>query len=831
MIILEGKIKLVLLLLVFSLVLLPSGVNSAPPLWTVDGDVVYINDSRIYISATPHTIPESSWVTFNVISKELTGDADVILGFDSEFAKPKGLEFYKPTNTTSSTLHKLSFPLINSFTITNDSCDVGFDYNTYKRFVNYSIFFNSTEKYKTGVYCFDTYDDLGNDTYFANYTENNTVYTEWNDIKSLVSWEKIQKQYGGMNTWYILSGQTLQAGVNYTFRVYVDVTTSFDTTGSKYWFAIKPSSKTLSESIDQDLFYVLDPWFNVSFGKRKPIEVNTSINVTYYQMLYYVAYDSQMQTDFDDIRFTDSDDNSLYYWIENKTDSSNAWVWVKGNWTDLNGTQAYMYYNSTEATSLSNFTDTMYWSDESESISTVTVVNDQADVSLSLSTDRMFGSYSINITDSDISTDTGNEWIYFTSFEVPSDTNFSLIYWAKVDGISPGGAYRDVMSLYNGTSTLRLSHIVTNSSASVGTAGEYDTPNVHEWYKYHFEDLNYLATGEFKIYLNNTLTYTGSPWNSEGKIDLIKALSDPQYNGTPRLIDQAFVIKKVSPAPTYSFGTDESVALEVYDYGINDSYITFNESFRLSVNATSGVTALSTVNTSNGWQNFTLTWNDTHYIYDFNQTDLGVLDDNSTTIYIPYIILISDSLSLWNSTSLSLEYATTSLDSISATPPSQTNDAGSSVLFVADYETTESNDLPGFCSLQISAVNYTMVFDTSDLRYTLDVGGWAATSYNYDVYCINSTYQDQTSITAGTLTITSPDAGGGGGGGSTIFNLYGVNTTLPDCGNNICEGQETTLTCPSDCPVSPTDKFLKSPLLIIEAFFLIAILVWLFLKR
>lgn len=62
--------------------------------WTINGDIVYINDSNAYISATPHTLTSSGWVTFNVLSKIYTGNVDLVLGFDTDRLKPIELQKY-----------------------------------------------------------------------------------------------------------------------------------------------------------------------------------------------------------------------------------------------------------------------------------------------------------------------------------------------------------------------------------------------------------------------------------------------------------------------------------------------------------------------------------------------------------------------------------------------------------------------------------------------------------------------------------------------------------------------------------------------------------------
>ena len=103
-------------------------------------------------------------------------------------------------------------------------------------------------------------------------------------------------------------------------------------------------------------------WADGNFLKRRPIEINSTENFTDFQVKLNITYDSDMQPDFDDLRFYASDDTTkLPYWIEEKSDSNWAVVWIKGNWTTNNGTQAYLYYGNASATSESNATEVFEW--------------------------------------------------------------------------------------------------------------------------------------------------------------------------------------------------------------------------------------------------------------------------------------------------------------------------------------------------------------------------------------------------------------------------------------------------------------------------------------
>jgi len=63
-----------------------------------------------------------------------------------------------------------------------------------------------------------------------------------------------------------------------------------------------------------------------------------------------VSYNDAMQADFDDIRFVDGNYEVLSYWIESKTDSTNATAWIKTK----NSSDVYCVYGNADAVSESD---------------------------------------------------------------------------------------------------------------------------------------------------------------------------------------------------------------------------------------------------------------------------------------------------------------------------------------------------------------------------------------------------------------------------------------------------------------------------------------------
>ena len=94
----------------------------------------------------------------------------------------------------------------------------------------------------------------------------------------------------------------------------------------------------------------------------KPVIIDNTQNssaLSNYQIKVHVDYDSSMQSDFDDLRFTNASGDNLSYWIEEKSDGVEAEVWVEvDSIVASDVTTIFMWYGNSGATKGSNFFDT-----------------------------------------------------------------------------------------------------------------------------------------------------------------------------------------------------------------------------------------------------------------------------------------------------------------------------------------------------------------------------------------------------------------------------------------------------------------------------------------
>lgn len=97
-----------------------------------------------------------------------------------------------------------------------------------------------------------------------------------------------------------------------------------------------------------------------SFTDRQKLTIKPSAeNLTDYQIKRTVEYDSVMNSDFSDIRFTTESGVNISYWIESKTDSDTADIWLKVPYilTTI-GAEIWMYYGNSGLSSAGSGSNT-----------------------------------------------------------------------------------------------------------------------------------------------------------------------------------------------------------------------------------------------------------------------------------------------------------------------------------------------------------------------------------------------------------------------------------------------------------------------------------------
>ena len=100
-------------------------------------------------------------------------------------------------------------------------------------------------------------------------------------------------------------------------------------TSGKWDMFIKRSSDTLQYALDNNLYVHLDPYWNSSYLFANISYVCNAIED--YSVMYNLTYDSKMNANFSDVRWignTSGANQELYFWIEEKVNSSYCLYWV-----------------------------------------------------------------------------------------------------------------------------------------------------------------------------------------------------------------------------------------------------------------------------------------------------------------------------------------------------------------------------------------------------------------------------------------------------------------------------------------------------------------------
>ncbi len=324
--------------------------------WTVVGNTVFANDSKAFISVSPHTLKDSGEIQLSMLSKQYTGNLDLIFGFNSTIAKPRSLQLYNPQYWNETVSYSCNPPFWYNYTLSP------------KYFWCWSNVTTSTKDNATNVTTNTTSFSLvyGHDFQKANLTTN-TVYWDESHQKNYTDLtDRFTKQsysYGGMDTWYIADNLPVVAGEQYGLVGNVEVPIRFGASSGKYWMCTKPSSQTLSQAKDAGALYCLDPWWNVSWPYRHTVSTVSSLaNVSDYRLKVFLD-NATLSPLFNwsksglDLRFTNSADNaSLPLWLEEFNANKNITVWVQVPVTQSNGT-IRLYYGNANALNTSSYTN------------------------------------------------------------------------------------------------------------------------------------------------------------------------------------------------------------------------------------------------------------------------------------------------------------------------------------------------------------------------------------------------------------------------------------------------------------------------------------------
>lgn len=383
----------------------------------------------------------------------------------------------------------------------------------------YRQWINSSEEIEINTSCKSL-------NFITNETGTKEVCIDWNTEFKIID-------TSNWTSWQVYNYGNVQAGLYQTKTI---VTRDNQNTGVIDWIDTSEGHQLKEWST----------WWNGNWERRREIKVkeNTASTLTNYSTLIYIPYDSDMLANFSDLRFIDSTNTEeLSYWIENKTDSSFTWVWIKiPTLTASINTTIYMYYNNSLASSNSN-------------IKTTFLIGDDFN---------------------DASVDTS----IWTTQETPIESSGYLRMSGTTvyEGITSISQFTKPLILKTRSrvsSTLDYSKIAIYSESSIGTAlvegYAYEGANSNTiilkggaWGGSIIKSITPITWEEFKTirYSNNTIfSITGASTGYDTQVGTNNNayISFSNWNGNPGHLDldYMFLYEWISSEPTYVIGNEE----------------------------------------------------------------------------------------------------------------------------------------------------------------------------------------------------------------------------------------------------------------------------------
>jgi hypothetical protein len=398
--------------------------------------------------------------------------------------------------------------------------------------------------------------------------------------------------------------------------------TDVDNTWDNYRLLIYGYSSTADENVGIYIRAVREEWYNTSWTRRRPIKINNSLNTNAlenYQVQVFVTFDSDMQSDFDDLRFTDNDKiTPLNYWVENYNPNENATVWVKVPLIPANENHTiYMYYGNPAAASGSNGDSTFVFFDDFESgdLNKWTKVIDSV---WSIASDQKHsGTYSlrasqVSSTDKYIVASGVNEAdVLFEAWWRLSSDASDVAQAVRASSSTPINEYE--INWEGGEEDWALAKIINGNWSSIITT-ESNPPSEDTWFK-----MTVIIKGtEMKILKDDSQLLPSSGWQDVGSQLTSGSIAFRAWGipaGEYWWMDDVKVRKYTDPEPTTSTGDEE----EIFHWAFIDN-----------------------LPTSPGWVIYLIPDNISNYLVGDNFSILyleNVEDTIQTTIHIDYCAL------------------------------------------------------------------------------------------------------------------------------------------------------------------------------------------------
>lgn len=295
------------------------------------------------------------------------------------------------------------------------------------------------------------------------------------------------------------------------------------------------------------------------YSKRKPITITGGASgaQTDFQLKLAAVYAAAMQSDFDDLRFTQANGTTpIDAWLESKVNDDSAQVWAEFPTTPANTVEQtyYMYYGNAGAASdwdmgatFPSFADDLEdgsvadWTEAMTTFEASTTVAKHGSYSLKTRTvppTYQYGYKSFSAINYPISCDF---WVYPTSNNVSRQFGLaSAVVSDRTNAIYADLGGAGYFRSFNGTSWTPWG---LNYSAN-------------QWY--HVRVVAYPATDTFDAYVDNMVTPLQTGLGIWGTFDGTIQSFYLRNGDSTQYYDTMFIHKYAANPPTYAFGAEES---------------------------------------------------------------------------------------------------------------------------------------------------------------------------------------------------------------------------------------------------------------------------------
>ena len=307
-------------------------------------------------------------------------------------------------------------------------------------------------------------------------------------------------------------------------------------------------------------------WYNPDWSHRMPITINSSGNLTNYQVKIPVQYNENIKSDFGDVRFTTDDGKTeISYWMENRDYSNSSLFWVKIP-SLSSGTKVYMYYGNSSAASVSNGKNTFGFyqgfddrpTGENPPFGWSEKLSDKGDFTV-----KQIGRGTTSTKSAELhQTASGVPYCdaYRAYMGIGTQTdNFCWEFYARADQTNDKTYQRM-------TDEANEKVMVTLAFGENGQIRYYDG-SWHDltayssgiWYKIKIYNLDFI-NHQFDIDINDINEVTNAHFEQNGdRITHITFQGNPYYPGSKAYYDDIRIRQYAGPDPDINFGPPETV--------------------------------------------------------------------------------------------------------------------------------------------------------------------------------------------------------------------------------------------------------------------------------